>query len=233
MDRDSPSGDSLGRRFALVRILGLALVLVAVFAVLLLTGSFPTAGEIRDRGDELGALAVVVAVPAFVLLNFAITWAILAGASGLLFGAAVGTPISLVGVVCGALAQMAVARYVAGDHAGRLLPQRARAIEGFLQRRGAVAVMEARIVPALPWGAVNYGAGLTSLRFRDMAIGTAIGGAPKVFAYTALGGSLANIDAIEAKIAIALMVVLAIAGAVLVRRELGGGARPGGLTGAA
>ena len=222
----------MGRRYALLRIGALAAVLAALFAVLVLTGSFPTAGEIRDHGDELGPLAVVVAVPAFVVLNFAITWAILAGASGLLFGAALGTPISLAGVVCGALAQMAVARYVAGEHAGGLLPPRARAIEGFLQRRGVVAVMEARIVPALPWGAVNYGGGLTSLRFRDMAIGTAIGGAPKVFGYTALGGSLANLDAIEAKVAIALMVVVAIAGAVVVRRELGG-ARPGGLTGAA
>jgi uncharacterized membrane protein YdjX (TVP38/TMEM64 family) len=232
MDRVQPPGDSVGRRYALLRIGALAAVLASLFAVLVLTGSFPTAGEIRDHGDELGVLAVVVAVPAFVVLNFAITWAILAGASGLLFGAALGTPISLAGVVCGALAQMAVARYVAGEHAGWLLPPRARAIEGFLRRRGVVAVMEARIVPALPWGAVNYGGGLTSLRFRDMAIGTAIGGAPKVFGYTALGGSLANLDAIEAKVAIALMVVVAIAGAVVVRRELGG-ARPGGLTGAA
>jgi uncharacterized membrane protein YdjX (TVP38/TMEM64 family) len=232
MDHYRPPDEAVGRRYALMRLVALAAVLAALFAVLVLTGTFPTAGEIRDRGDELGAWAVVVAVPAFVLLNFAVTWAILAGASGLLFGTALGTPISLVGVVCGALAQMAVARYLAGEHAGRLLPPRARGIEGFLQRRGAVAVMELRVVPALPWGAINYSAGLTSLRFRDMAIGTAIGGAPKVFGYTALGGSLANLDAVEAKVAIGLMVVLAIAGAVIVRREFGG-PRAGGATGAA
>jgi uncharacterized membrane protein YdjX (TVP38/TMEM64 family) len=232
MDHDRPPEDARGRRFALIRLVALAVVLAALFGTLVLTGSFPTAGEIRDRGDELGALAIVVAVPAFVALNFAITWAILAGASGLLFGAALGTPISLVGVVGGALAQMAVARYLAGEQAGRLLPARARGIEGFLQRRGVVAVMELRVVPALPWGAINYSAGLTSLRFRDMAIGTAIGGAPKIFGYTALGGSLANLDAVEAKIAIVLMLLVAIAGAVIVRRELGG-ARTDGATGAA
>jgi uncharacterized membrane protein YdjX (TVP38/TMEM64 family) len=232
MDRNRTPDDAAGRRFALMRLVALAAVLATLFAVLVITGTFPTAGEIRDRGDELGAMAFAVAIPAFVLLNFAVTWAILAGASGLLFGAALGTPISLVGVVCGALAQMAVARYVAGAHAGRLLPARARAIEGFLQRRGVVAVMELRVVPALPWGAINYSAGLTSLRFRDMAIGTAIGGAPKVFGYTALGGSLANLNAVEAKVAIGLMVLVAIAGAVVVRRELGG-PRADGATGAA
>jgi hypothetical protein len=44
-----------------------------------------------------------------------------------------------------------------------------------------------------------------------------------VFAYTALGGSLTNLHAIEAKVAIALMVVVAVAGALLLRRELAGG----------
>ena len=195
-------------------------------------GSFPSADGIRDRGEDLGALAVFLAVPAFVVLNFAIAWPILAGASGLLFGIAAGTPIALAGVLGAALAQMALARYLAGDHAGRLLPRRVRALEGFLQRRGAVAVAQSRIVPALPWGPVNYAAGLTTLRFRDMALGTVTGGAPKVFAYTALGGSLTNLGSVEAKVAIGLMVVVAMAGLVVVRRELAG-ARPGGAAGAA
>jgi uncharacterized membrane protein YdjX (TVP38/TMEM64 family) len=158
-----------------------------------------------------------------------IAWPILAGASGLLFGTALGTPLALAGVVGAALAQMAVARHLAGDHAGRLLPRRVRGLESFLERKGAVAVMETRIVPGLPYGLVNYAGGLTRLSFRDMTLGTIVGAAPKVFGYTALGGSLSNLGAIEAKIAVALMVVLAIVGAVLVRRELGGGAgRPGG-----
>ena len=232
MDRNHAPGDPAGRRFALLRLGAFGALLAAALGVVALTGSFPTAGEIRDRGEELGALAAIVAVPAFVLLNFVIAWPILAGASGLLFGTALGTPLALAGVVGAALAQMAVARSLAGEHAGRLLPRRVRALEGFLRRRGAVAVMETRIVPALPWGAVNFAAGLTRLRFRDMGLGTAAGGAPKVFGYTALGGSLSNIDAVEAKVAIALMVVVAIVGAVLVRRELSG-PRPGGAPGAA
>jgi uncharacterized membrane protein YdjX (TVP38/TMEM64 family) len=80
--------------------------------------------------------------------------------------------------------------------------------------------MESRIVPALPWGVVNYSAGLTRLRFRDLAVGTLIGGAPKVFAYTALGGSLADLASPEAIVAIALLVVLALAGAMFVRRQV-------------
>jgi uncharacterized membrane protein YdjX (TVP38/TMEM64 family) len=67
---------------------------------------------------------------------------------------------------------------------------------------------------------VNYSAGVTRLHFRDMAAGTAIGAAPKVFAYTALGGSLGDLDSPEAVIAIVLLVILALAGALFVRRRI-------------
>ncbi|MGH3995722.1 MAG: TVP38/TMEM64 family protein, partial [Pseudonocardiaceae bacterium] len=93
-------------------------------------------------------------------------------------------------------------------------------VEDFLTRHGAVAVMESRIVPLLPYGLVNYSAGLTRLRFRDMASGTVIGAAPKVFAYTALGGSLDNLDSPEAIVAVALLATLALAGALFVRRQI-------------
>ena len=53
--------------------------------------------------------------------------------------------------------------------------------------------MESRIVPLLPFGLVNFSAGLTRLRYRDLALGTVVGAAPKVFAYVALGGSLSDL----------------------------------------
>jgi uncharacterized membrane protein YdjX (TVP38/TMEM64 family) len=155
-----------------------------------------------------------------VLVNFVVTWPILAGAAGLLFGTAAGTPLALAGVTAAALAQMLVARRLAAGHHGSLLPERTRAVEEFLTRNGAVAVMESRIVPLLPYGLVNYSAGLTRLRFRDMAAGTVIGAAPKVFAYTALGGSLSNLASPEAIVAVALLAVLALAGALFVRRQV-------------
>jgi uncharacterized membrane protein YdjX (TVP38/TMEM64 family) len=208
------------RRSALWRIGIYAAVVATVFVVVAATGSLPTADEARDFGENLGGFAVAAYVPLFVIANFLITWPILAGAGGLLFGTAAGAPLALAGVTLAALAQMWVARFLAGEHVGALLPQRTRGLEEFLTRHGAVAVMESRIVPALPYGVVNYSAGLTRLRFRDMALGTVIGAAPKVFAYTALGGSLTNLASPEALVAIAMLVVLALAGALFVRRQI-------------
>jgi uncharacterized membrane protein YdjX (TVP38/TMEM64 family) len=210
------------RRPAIRRIAIYAAVTVLVVGTLAVTGNIPSSSEARDFADGLGPLAPILLVPLFVLANFAIAWAILAGATGLLFGTAVGTPLALAGVTCAALTQMAIARRLAGEHRGRLLPQRTKRIESFLTENGAVAVMESRIVPLLPYGLVNYSAGLTHLSYRDMALGTVIGGAPKVFAYTALGGSLDDLTSPEAIAAVVLLVVLGLAGALFVWKRIGG-----------
>jgi uncharacterized membrane protein YdjX (TVP38/TMEM64 family) len=205
---------------AIRRMLVYAAVVGIAFGALVATGNIPSSSEARDFGDDLGPLAPVLYVPLFVVTNFLITWPILAGAAGLLFGTAAGTPLALAGVTLASLAQMAVARKLAGEHRGRFLPERTRRIENFLTDNGTVAVMQSRIVPLLPYGAVNYSAGVTRLTYRAMALGTVIGAGPKVFAYTALGGSLDDLTSPEALIAIGLLVILALAGALFVRRQI-------------
>ena len=209
------------RRVAIRRIAITAALWLVVVGTLAVTGNIPSADEARDFGNDLGPLAVVLYVPLFVVANFAITWPILAGATGLLFGTAAGTPLALLGVTVASLTQMAIARRLAGDHRGGLLPQRTKRVEDFLTENGTVAVMESRVVPLLPWGVVNYSAGLTHLAYSSMALGTAIGAAPKVFAYTALGGSLDDLTSPEALTAVALLVVLGVAGALFVARQAG------------
>jgi uncharacterized membrane protein YdjX (TVP38/TMEM64 family) len=210
----------VSRRGAIVRLLAYGAVVGSILLVLLLTGSLPTPEEARDFGDDLGDAAYFAFIPVFVVVNFVITWPILAGAAGLLFGTAVGTPLTLAGVTAASVTQMFVARRLAAGHHGSLLPERTRAVEDFLTRHGAVAVMESRLVPLLPWGIVNFSAGLTHLPYRALALGTVVGAAPKVFAYVALGGSLSDLTSPEAIFAIALLVVLAAAGLLFVKRQI-------------
>jgi uncharacterized membrane protein YdjX (TVP38/TMEM64 family) len=219
------------RRTALRRIALYGVAWALLFGALVLTGNVPSSSEARDFADELGPLAVVLYVPLFAVANFLIPWVILAGAAGLLWGTAAGTPLALAGLTAAALTQMAVARWLAAGHHGGLLPERARRVEHFLTRNGAVAVMESRIVPALPYGIVNYSAGITHLTYRDMALGTLIGAAPKVFAYTALGGNLDDLTSPEAITAVVLLVILGLAGALFVWRQIGESPSPRGAPG--
>ena len=210
------------RRPAIRRIVIYAAVSLTLVGALAVTGNIPSSSEARDFADELGPLAPVLFVPLFVVVNFVVAWVILAGAAGLLFGTVGGTALALAGLTAASLTQMGIARRLAGTHRGRLLPERTRSVENFLTENGAVAVMESRIVPLLPYGIVNYSAGLTHLSYRDMALGTLIGAAPKVFAYTALGGNLDDLTSPEVITAVVLLVILALAGALFVWRQIGG-----------
>jgi uncharacterized membrane protein YdjX (TVP38/TMEM64 family) len=51
------------------------------------------------------------------------------------------------------------------------------------------------------------------------AAATALGAAPRAFAYTALGGSLGDLRSPEAAIAVIVLVAMALAGVVLIARE--------------
>jgi uncharacterized membrane protein YdjX (TVP38/TMEM64 family) len=214
------------RRHAIRRIVIYAAVSIALVGALAITGNIPSSDEARDFVDDLGAWGPILYVPLFVVANFAVAWPILAGAAGLLFGTAVGTPLAILGVTAAALTQMAIARRLAGDHRGRLLPQRTKHVEQFLTENGTLAVLESRIVPVLPYGVINYSGGLTHLPYTAMAVGTLIGAAPKVFVYTALGGNLDDLTSPEALVALVVWVLAGLVGAALLWRQTPLSTRP-------
>ena len=104
------------RRAAIMRIATFGAVGGTLFVVVLVTGSVPTPDEARDFGESLGAWAIVAYVPLFVLANFLITWPVLAGATGLLFGTLAGFPLALTAVTVASLVQMGISRRLAGEH---------------------------------------------------------------------------------------------------------------------
>src|SRR4051794_13775477 len=213
--------DRRERRLALLRVGLLAATLAAVAITALATGFRPSAGELRDWGESLGPAGPVLFIPLSVALGCLLfPGPLLAGAAGLLFGTAVGTPIALVAATLTAVAEMLITRNVAGTRVGALIPERARRVDDFIDRRGFWAVLYMRLAPGIPYHLVNYGAGLTRLRVRDMAGGTAIGALPRTFAYVALGGSLDDLGSPEAIAALALLVLTAVVGGVVARVQI-------------
>ena len=208
-------------RAARLRLAGFASLILTLFVVATVSGSMPSTDEIRDWGESLGWIGPVVYVPAgaAMLCLFMPGW-VMAGAAGLLFGTAAGTAIALAAVVLGAVMQMSISRYLAGDAAASLLPERVKRFDRFIEERGFWAVFYMRLTPGIPYNLVNYGAGLTRLKLSAMALGTVVGAAPRTYAWVALGGNLDNLGSTEAKVAIGLLVAMAIVGAFLARRQL-------------
>jgi uncharacterized membrane protein YdjX (TVP38/TMEM64 family) len=207
---------------ARLRLAVFATTVLGLFVAATVTGSLPSAEEVRGWGDGLGWTGPLVFIPAAACgLCLFVPGPVLAGAAGLLFGTAAGTAVALASIVLGAVMQMSITRYLAGDAAEHLLPERVKRFDRFIEERGFWAVFYMRLAPAIPYNLVNYGAGLTSLKVRAMAAGTALGAAPRSFAWVALGGSLDNLRSTEAKVAIALLVVMAVGGGLVARRQLG------------
>jgi uncharacterized membrane protein YdjX (TVP38/TMEM64 family) len=210
----------------ILRLAGLGLAVVVVGAIVVLVVR-PTPDAMRDavhdvRGwvDEAGLLAPVAFVAVSTLLTpLMFPGPILAGASGLLFGTALGFPLALLSAVLGASLAFLIARVVGGDAVERIAGRRVLAAYELVGRRGFVSILYARIAPGVPYSLVNYAAGLTKIRLATFAAATALGAAPRAFAYTALGGSLGNLRSPEAIAAVCVLVVMALTSLTLLLRQ--------------
>jgi uncharacterized membrane protein YdjX (TVP38/TMEM64 family) len=186
-----------------------------------------SADRVRDWIDGYGIAGPLV----FIAVSAALTPALfpgplLAGASGLLFGTWLGTPISIVSATLGAVLAFGLARGLAHDAVEQVQSPRLAAARAWIGRRGFLSILYARIAPGVPYSLVNYAAGLSPVALRSFAAATAIGCAPRAFAYTALGGSIDDLGSPEAVAAVVVLVVMAVAGLVLGRRDLRRDASP-------
>lgn len=174
----------------------------------------------RNAVDDAGIAAPL----AFIVLSSLLTVAmfpgpLLAGASGLLFGTALGTPISIVAATLGACLAFSISHRFGARSVDELSGHRVRVVQDFIAQRGFLSVLYARILPAMPYNVVNYAAGLTAVPLLTFAAATAIGCAPRAFAYTALGGSLSNLGSPAAIVAFAVLLLMGIGGTVVAARD--------------
>lgn len=209
------------RRIALLRLVALAALVGALFAAVALTGDL-SADRVRDDVGAGGVLAPLLFIALSSLLTVAMfPGPLLSGASGLLFGTAVGTPVSIVAATLGASLAFSLSRRFGARSVDELSGHRVRVVQDFIAQRGFLAVLYARILPAMPYNVVNYAAGLTRVPLRTFALATAIGCAPRAFAYTALGGNLSNLGSPEAIAAFSILVVMGVGGTVVAARDAG------------
>jgi uncharacterized membrane protein YdjX (TVP38/TMEM64 family) len=207
-------------RIARLRLLALAATLATLIAALALSGSLKPE-RVRDWVEGFGVLGPVVFVVISSLLTVALfPGPLLSAASGLLFGTALGTPVSIVAATLGASLAFSLSRWWAHDAVVALAGRRIGALRDWVGRRGFLSVLYARLTPGVPYHLVNYAAGLTPVPLRTFAAATAIGASPRAFAYTALGGNLDNLRSPEAIVAVCLLVVIALGGLLLARRDL-------------
>jgi uncharacterized membrane protein YdjX (TVP38/TMEM64 family) len=195
-----------------LRLGGLAVAIVSAFVIIAVSGSL-SADKVRDWMAGYGAAGPLIFVFVAAALNCAgFPGPLLAGAAGLLFGTAVGTPTAIISATLSAVAACLIARFVAGDVIERIAARRLKQLAALVERHSFLSTFYVRLLPGIPFTIFNYTVGLTRINVALFGLATLIGCAPRTFAYVALGGSFGNFGDPSTIIAIAILVVMAIGG---------------------
>ncbi|MFO8173102.1 MAG: TVP38/TMEM64 family protein [Longimicrobiales bacterium] len=190
-----------GRWKGLARLLAFATVILG--GVLL--ARFTTLGEFLSREGVVRAvsllrsspLAPLIFVPVYAgAVALAVPGTILTLAGGAVFGLWWGTAFNWLGATIGANLAYLLARFLGREGIVQLLGDKAErwpAMERLhqaVQRHGFRGMLTLRLIPVVPFNALNFGGGLVGMGWPAFALATGIGILPGTFIYTMLADAL-------------------------------------------
>jgi uncharacterized membrane protein YdjX (TVP38/TMEM64 family) len=188
-------GRALGataRQMSRPRTLATVVGITVLVAVALLV-PLPTPVQLRDWAESVGPwfpLAFLMAHILFTVVPVPRTAFTLA--AGLLFGPVLGVAIAVVASTASAMIAMLLVR-AAGWQLSRLVRHRSiDTVDERLRKRGWVAILSLRLIPAVPFSAINYAAGASRVGVLSYALATLAGLLPGTAAVVILGDALAG-----------------------------------------
>jgi uncharacterized membrane protein YdjX (TVP38/TMEM64 family) len=123
--------------------------------------------------------------------GLAIPGSILTLAGGAIFGTWWGTLYNVLAANLGASLAFTIARFLGRDFLQRFTQKGkwAQWDERF-SKAGFQTIFRLRLIPIIPFNALNYGAGLSSIHFRDYCLASILGMLPGTFIYTYFADAL-------------------------------------------
>ena len=215
---DSSATPHLRHGTAYVRLAVLAAVLAAAGYTSYRLGVF----ELRDPerlGDVIRRARDVPALPVLFVLGYAIATVfglpgtVFTLAGGAIFGVLFGSSLNWVGATLGAIGAYTLARRLGSDAVRDLLGRHASTLDALTSKAGFATLFRLRLIPVVPFNALNFAAGLAPAPFRSYALSTALGIIPGTVVYTYFADSLvAGVTGARDR----ALVHVAIAGALLI-----------------
>jgi uncharacterized membrane protein YdjX (TVP38/TMEM64 family) len=124
-----------------------------------------------------------------------------------------GTIYVIIGATIGATLAFTISRYLAKDFFQKKFFDKFKKLNFYdskFKKNGFIFVLYFRLIPIFPFNFLNYGLGLTNVKFRDYFLATLFGMLPGTFVYVYFGDSLANFNFINIAISIILILVLSL-----------------------
>jgi len=179
---------------------------------------------LRNYIGGFGYLAPFIYILCFTILPIAFfPVPILALAAGLLFGFLPGTIYTLIGAVLNSSIMFLMAKVLAKDAVTNLLQRKLpENWSSFLfnldEKKGFGIIFILRLIPAMPYNLINYGAGLTSIKFSSYMLATILGILPGTLVFLNIGNQALNIHNPAFMVSIILLILLTIFSLILGKR---------------
>lgn len=194
-------------------LLGLITAVFLVFQLTPLKISDFTPTSIKNFILGFGIIAPLVFMTIYALRGaiLVIPVGIMSLAGGLAFGKWWGTVYILVGATAGSCLSFLIARYFGRGFIERfewLHKGRVKKLDENIEKNGFRVILFMRLIPLFQYDALNFGSGLSKVKFRDYVLATFLGMAPGGFVNATLGESLENVVSIQFFIALGLFVLI-------------------------
>ena len=109
---------------------------------------------------------------------------------GAIFGIWWGTLWTTAAALIAAVVAFAFTRTVGRDIIAKKFAGRWEAIDAEIRLGGLFYMFAVRLLPIIPYGLVNFTAGLTSIKFKDYFVGTLLGTLPGVLPFVMMGSGI-------------------------------------------
>ncbi|MGH7948776.1 MAG: TVP38/TMEM64 family protein [Candidatus Binataceae bacterium] len=154
---------------------------------------FRNPAELRSQIMAWGLWAPIVFIALYAVgPSFLLPGAIMTIAGGLAFGVIRGTLYSFVGANLGAIVAFGAGRFLGKGFVQRIVGDRFQSTVERIARHGFRIIFYLRIVPVIPYNALNLLAGASPITFYDFFWASIIGMVPGTFVFAFLGDALWN-----------------------------------------
>lgn len=177
--------------------------------------------EIQSYVEGFGGFAPVVYILIFALVPLTLfPDSIIAISGGLIFGLVKGYIFTTIGALIGGTISFYISRYFGRDVVKKLTKDKLDNIENMINEKGFTIVFLLRLIPLFPFDVISYGAGFTSIKYRDFAIATVLGTIPGILVFTNIGAKSVDIGSSSFYASIAALILLLFTSMVLKKKFL-------------
>ncbi len=165
------------------------LCIVATGGVIYLLGGIESA-QIQAWLKSVGIWSPIIFIALYAIATVLILPStVLNLTGGAVFGAVWGTLWTSLAAIIAAIVAFTFTRTVGREIVAKRLSGSWQAMDAEVRQGGLFYMFAIRLVPIMPYGLVNFAAGLTSISFKDYLLGTTIGTVPSVLPFVLLGSS--------------------------------------------